>query len=341
MRDCDVRPTRIKRLTSKAQELITDVLFRRYPDRWIIGDDVPLPFALLVRQAALVVYNDIASRLPNRARLFEVPETRLAREFGAMALGRAPTSEQNCMQFLGEPYDLWNDSHGSPDDFIKRRLSLVELLFREAEAILQGFAPKQDAKAWWTLLQKRASPPKNAVEDALSATMVGIDELNARFRNAGLPFEYHGGVIQKIDDSLTTQQIEQPFWSLVSDPKFTNVEKDIKEAIDRRDGNKPDAAFHALKALESVLRILSDELRRTRGTERGASEYIDNLVADKPSRYIDKWEADALKSLFRSLRNPMGHGPGSAQPLALRHEQSTCAIEFAMSWIKSLVRRRE
>jgi len=54
--------------------VIADVLFKRYPDRWIFIDGVPVELATLIRQAALVLYDDIASRMPNRARLFEVPE---------------------------------------------------------------------------------------------------------------------------------------------------------------------------------------------------------------------------------------------------------------------------
>ena len=72
-----------------------------------------------------------------------------------MGLGRAPTPEQNCMTFLGEQYDLWNDAHGSPDEFFKLRLSLIELLFREAESILRGLSPKLPT---WTASAPRLGP---------------------------------------------------------------------------------------------------------------------------------------------------------------------------------------
>jgi len=244
------------------------------------------------------------------------------------------------MEFLGEPYDLWNDAHGDPDSFIKLRLSLLELLFREAEAMLREYAPKNDVASWWALLQKRTSPPKSTVEDALVATMTAIIELNGRFKETGLQFEYHNGLIQRIDDQLTTSEIEKPFWTVVSDPKFGNVDSDMKEALDRRDSGKSDAAFHAIKALESVLKILSDDLGRTRMTEKGAADFVDNLVSSKHGRYIDTWEADAIKSIFRDIRNPLGHGSGNAQPLTLSPEQTTWVIEHAMSWIKSLLRRK-
>lgn len=320
--------------------LITDILLKRYPERWIHSDRVPQHAALLIRQAAILLYDDIASKLPYRTRLFETAEKSLSRELGAVALGRWPTPEQRVMEFLGTPYDLWNDAHGDPDTFFKLRLSLLELLFREAESILQGYAPKKDVASWWALLQKRSQPANNAVENALQATMKGIAELNNRFKDADMPFEYHNGLIQRVDDERTSTEIERPFWTLVSDPKYANIDTDMKEAIDRRDSGKPDAAFHALRALESAIKILSDDLGRTRNTEKGAAEFIDNLVSSKHGRYIETWEAEALKALFRDLRNPLGHGPGSTQPMKLTHQQSYWAIETSMAWIKSLLRRK-
>lgn len=320
--------------------MITDVLFKRYPKRWIYQDYVPHNLALLIRQAALVLHDDIAAKIPNRARLFDVPERRLARELGMMALGQSHTAEQNCIAFLGESYDLWNDAHMNPDTFVKLRLSLIELLLREAEAILRDLAPKRDITSWWTLVRARVSPPRTAIEEGLAATVQAIEELNSRFQQAGVPFEYHSGIIQRVDDQRTNEQIAQSFWALVSDPKYSNVDTDIKEAIDRRDAGKSDAAFYAMKALESVIRILSDELARTRSTERGAADFIDNLVAAKPTRFIEVWESEALKALFRELRNPLGHGAGAATQLALSPHHSTWAIESSMSWIKSLVHRK-
>ena len=130
---------------------------------------------------------------------------------------RTPTAEQNCMQFLGEQYGLWNDAHRTPDEFFKLRLSLIELLFREAESILRGLSPRGDVKGWWSLLQKRQQPPsKSAVERALEAVMLGIEELNERFRNANVHVEYHNGIIQRVEDRLTSQQIEAPFVATVA-----------------------------------------------------------------------------------------------------------------------------
>jgi len=139
-----------------------------------------------------------------------------------------------------------------------------------------------------------------------------------------------------VQDTLTQQQTAAPFWDLLQDPKWANVDLDIKEAIDRRDNSGRDAALYAAKALESVLKIISDEKRWTTGKEKGASNYIDNLVSRANGNYISDWEADMLRLIFAKIRNPHGHGPGMALPPSLTREQTTWVIEACMSWIKRL-----
>jgi AbiJ N-terminal domain 4 len=175
--------------------------------------------------------------------------------------------------------------------------------------------------------------------DELIVFRSATQELNQRLNDARLPFHYHNGVLQRADDALTTSEIEKPFWDLMADLRWKNADADMKEAIDRRDTGGRDAAVYALKALESVLKIISDEKGWTRGNERGAANYIDNLVSSTNGRVVAVWEADALKALFRDVRNPHSHGPGTQLHPSLTREQQTWVIETVMSWIKSLVRR--
>ena len=91
--------------------------------------------------------------------------------------------------------------------------------------------------------------------------------------------------------------------------------------------------------MESAIKIVSDQRNLTSGNEKGASNYIDNLVSKHNGRYIDTWEADILKDYFRKVRNTLGHGPGSEPMPTLSIPQTDWAIETAMSWIRTLVRR--
>jgi hypothetical protein len=130
-----------------------------------------------------------------------------------------------------------------------------------------------------------------------------------------------------------------PFWEITSHALWKNVDIDMKEAIDRRDNGGRDPGFYAAKALESAIKIISDKNGFTRGTEKGAADYLDNLVSAKNGRFIEVWESDALKGLFSKVRNPFGHGPGGEPMPELSPEQTNWTIETCMSWTKSLVRR--
>jgi len=110
----------------------------------------------------------------------------------------------------------------------------------------------------------------------------------------------------------------------------------MKEAIDLRDTGGRDPAFYSAKALESTIKIISDDKGWSTGKERGAHNFIDNL---KGENFIADWEGDALKLVFTKLRNPFGHGAGSKDMPTLADHQTNWAIENCMSWIKSLIRR--
>ena len=113
---------------------------------------------------------------------------------------------------------------------------------------------------------------------------------------------YYNGYIQISEDELLLQEAEELFWNLVADPIWKNVDTDMQEAIDRRDGGERDPAWYA-------------------------------------ARFIEQWESDALKSIFTELRNPFGHGPGSKEMPSLTPQQIDLAIESCISWAKSLIKR--
>ena len=154
-----------------------------------------------------------------------------------------------------------------------------------------------------------------------------------------VPLHYHNGLIQFAEDPLAQAEIAQPFWDVVKAPQWANVDRDIKEAIDRRDNNGRDPGGYAMRALESTLKIISDLKGWTTGNEKGASGFIDNLQSKRNGSFLSPWEADVLRKMFMEIRNPLVHGEGSAVPLHLTPQQTSWVIESCMSWIKSLVLR--
>lgn len=241
------------------------------------------------------------------------------------------------------------DGATTADRYVKERLSLIEIGFRVRENEIAGHNANLqkviDEARSPTALGRRPSlrvpgDPAAAIRahnaSINSQFRSAVDELNARFRQAGCDLNYHNGFIQRTTDPLINSQVETPLWAAVADPKWKNVDVDLKEAIDRRDNAGRDPALYAAKALESAIKIISDEKGLTHGGERGAHGYIDNL---KKGAIISDWEADVLKGYFSKVRNPLGHGPGTQVMPTLTSPQTDWAIETSMIWIKSLVRR--
>lgn len=241
-----------------------------------------------------------------------------------------------CKQFVCADYDV----NVLPDRFIKERISFIELAFRQRSEDVQ--ATNNDLPRQLMIAKSRSDPAagvkadNKALNDEFRAS---IDELNTRLRQAGYSLNYHNGFIQISADEKVEEQIETPFWALVADLKWQNVDTDMKEALDLRDSGSRDPSWYAAKALESTIKIISKEKGWTHGGEKGASNFIDNLSAKKNGQYIDAWESESMKQFFKHVRNPFGHGAGSDQMPKLNDQQTNWAIEFCMTWVRSLIER--
>jgi len=236
-----------------------------------------------------------------------------------------------------------------PDEFIKRRLSVVEIAFQNKWKAVQrdnSLFPEHleraivlDAKSMHPEFKRGEAMVRGSNQALNAAFDAVVHELNERLRLAGYPLTFHNGLLQFTDDELVEIEIAEPFWALVRDPLWKSVDEQMKEALDRRDKNDRTAPFHSASALESCIKIISDEKHWTRGNEKGAAHYIDNLVSAANGRFIDVWEAEMLKAMFSDVRNPFGHGPGAAPLPNLKSQQDSWVIDTSMAWIKSLITR--
>jgi hypothetical protein len=342
--------------------MLTDIFARRYeqPRMWETFSEEPR--RLLVQGSHLL--NDVCPYYVDGKESGKDFWTQihdlLARELGLKELSpRYWTLQSKPVQYHSGPLttlqmcERWMqqtfDGKISADRFIKERLSLIEIGFRQHENFLVGLnanLAENIAKA--KMFDQRGERkglrlPGNRVDAvrAINASLnakfqIAVTELNARFRQADCQLHYHNGFIQISDDQTVAQEIETPFWNLVAQPKWHNVDHDMKEAIDLRDTGGRDPARYAAHSLESTIKIISDEKQLTTGNEKGASHYIDNL---RGAKLIEVWEMEALKHFFSKVRNPIGHGPGAAPMPSLTDHQTNWAIENSMIWIKSLIRR--
>jgi hypothetical protein len=320
---------------------LTDTFYSRYRGERLVWriDGFPPECATVLRQATHVLFKDLSPLLTKAETFWTTVHDELGREMAAFVLAEGQSHEERCGRFLGEPFDLWRDDHRDPDYFFKTRVSLIEIALRHFEARAARLKSANEATGGilsWMSGGNASGPEATAFELAVRDA---VEEVNARFRQAQIPLTYHDGHIQLVDDEVTAAVVEKPFWDLVRDPKWENVRIDMKEGLDRRDTSGRDAAFYALKALESVIKVISKEKGFTTGREKGAANFVDNLVSKANGRFIDPWEAEQLKALFKHLRNPHSHGPGSDRQPNLTAHQQTWVIESVMVWAKSLIRR--
>lgn len=342
--------------------MLTDIFAYRYLDHPIWQSVSEVEQRLL--NQALGIVKEFFPADESGLEKWKLLHDQLARELGVDELSKRYYSYTNsttnllvqgffswayvCEQFVKAPFP---PNHLEPDRFVKERISFIELAFRfrgDELAKLNAKLPSAllDAKRRDLIPALSTRIPGSAVtgvkawnESQNNTFAKQVDELNERFRRARAPLSYHNGFIQVSADELIERQISKPFWDAVADPQWQNVDIDIKEAIDRRDSNDKDPALFAARALESAIKIVSDSKGWTRGNEAGASNYIDNLVSKKNGSYLATWEADMLRDYFRKVRNTLVHGPGSDPMPVLSIPQTDWAIETAMSWVRTLVRR--
>jgi hypothetical protein len=239
------------------------------------------------------------------------------------------------------------------DAWVKERLSFIEIAFQRRQAQVQeanrnlaaDLAKAQSSDDLQQLgralnipgLQVDGIKAKNTHINNAFAELV--HDLNERLRLALYNLSFHNGLIQLVGDEQINNEVAKPFWGLVASEPWRNVDLQIKEAIDRRDNGDRTAAFHAVMALESCIKIISNLKGWTTGRERGAANYVNNLVSQDNGRFIEVWEGDLLTKMFSDVRNPFAHGPGQEPMALLSKEQTAWAIDTAMVWIKSLIRR--
>jgi hypothetical protein len=323
--------------------MITDIFARRHAQAFWFPEIATEQLQPLFVQAAHLIFTDLHTALRPPEALYQRVHDRLARELGLPFLPvQGDNYAQRCLAFLAQPYSLWNDHHGDSDSFIKRRFSLLELLFGALEEHARGGAGPSAERSNRGRFSWPSGERKDAPADAGGASAAfaqAVTELNGRLRLANANLAYHSGLLQRSADALAEERLATPFWETISGRSWPAVERDMKEACDRADRLEPEAATHAIRALESAIKILSDERGCSTGSEKGAGNYIDNLQSERGGRFVRRWEADALRALFRDIRNPLSHGGGSNPPEALTAVQTTWVIEACMSWIKSLACR--
>ena len=211
----------------------------------------------------------------------------IAREHGQFHLSSGLTDGERCQRYLLEQTS------------VDRVLDLIELSFLYVDAVVR----KQESSF------RHSRGVRSSPSDA-------IDELNERFRRAGVGYQYERGKIIRIDSELIHSEIVKPALGYLGEPGFEGPRDEfLKAHTHYRAGETKDAITDANNAFESTLKAVCDQ--RGWPYDRGAPvKVLLKIVRDNGllPDYLDN-SFDQLTAILRSglpqVRNSEGgHGQG-------------------------------
>jgi len=217
----------------------------------------------------------------------------LCREYGLFQLTTQKNyNRRHCME------ELINFFLSEED--VEKVIDVIELSFRVIDRLTREY---------------RYRKLHNASEIADQA----IEELNARFLENGVGFQYVEGEIIRVDSQLIHSEVVKPALKLLSHKRYRGAEQEFLKAHEHyRLKNHKEALNEALKALESTMKAICDKRGWQYDKEKAtAKKLIDICFENHLIPLFWQQQMGALRSLLESGvptgRNKLGgHGQGAA-----------------------------
>ncbi len=143
-----------------------------------------------------------------------------------------------------------------------------------------------------------------------------IYELNYRFNEYGLGYEFINGELIKKSNEIIHAEIIKPVLKLLHDEHFKGAEEEFVQAFDNyRNGQNKDAILYAQKAFESSMKTICKRKKYSYEEKDNAKKLIEILRLENfYPEYLNKQLvllSDLLISGLPKLRNEeAGHGQG-------------------------------
>ncbi len=212
----------------------------------------------------------------------------LSRELGTFALGRSHDDpSENCREFL---------LGGKTND----ALDIIELSFWTIKTVLGKFDN----------YQRRRAGIKQEPDDAIA-------ELNHRFREHGLGYQFEEGKLIKVDSQFVHSEVIKPALNLLHSAGFKGAEQEFLSAHEHyRHGRRKEALNDALKAFESTMKTICAK-RKWSVDPNATANVLINTIFDNgliPAYLASHFAGlrSAMEAGVPTLRNKLGgHGQGA------------------------------
>ena len=180
---------------------------------------------------------------------------------------------------------------------MEKVLDVIELTFRMVDTY---------TRKWEYLHRNDAS---EIADDAIS-------ELNTRFREHGVGYQYEAGEIVRVDSQLLHKEAVQPAIHLLSPREYSGAQEEFLKAYDHfRHGNHKEALNDALKAFESTMKIICDKKGWAYNPTDTSKKLLDICFENNLVPQFWQQHMSAIRSLLEggvpTGRNRLsGHGQG-------------------------------
>jgi len=229
------------------------------------------------------------------AKVYRSVKNMLCREYGIFALGKSREDEEAIDQ-------LFRFILETPNAEYEKVLDAVEVLF----AMVDYYARQYEYR-------HHRSSDKEA--DA------AIDELNHRFKEHGIGYEFIDRKIMRIDSEFIHQEAVKPAIQVLSDKDYKNANEEFLEAHEHyRQRRYKDCMVWALKSLESTMKIICKRRKWACKQADTASTLIDTCFDN--GLIPSFWQ-----SHFGSLRAMLQSSVPTARNVTSSHGQGNQQVE--------------
>lgn len=142
-----------------------------------------------------------------------------------------------------------------------------------------------------------------------------VAELNARFQERGIGFQYEGGKVVRVDSQVLHAEAVKPALSLLADSDFAGANSEFMKAHEHhRHGRHAECINECLKALESTLKTICHKRKWAHQDTDTAKALIDVVFAQG---LVPSW----LQSEFTALRATLESGVPTGRNRTSGHGQ--------------------
>lgn len=178
--------------------------------------------------------------------------------------------------------------------------------------------------------------------DVTTTPAAAVAEINFRFKENGIGYQYEGGQIVRVDSQFLHAEVVKPALELLSDKRYAGADEEFRNAHKHyREGNYKECMTDCFKAFESTMKAICQARGWVFQKTDTAKTLIDICLKNGLIDSMLLSHVGALRTVLEAgvptLRNKLsGHGQGST-PVAVPPFYAAYALHLTAANIVFLV----